>query len=386
MTLIDFDANATTPLDPEVREAMLPFLGPIQGNPSSPHRLGREARARLDEARERVAAVWRCRPAEVVFTSGGTEANNLALLGAARAARSRGRHLIASAIEHHAVLEPLRRLAAHEGFELTLLPVDAEGRVSPDDLRGALRPDTVLVSIMAANNEVGTLEPVAELGVLCRGQGVLFHTDAVQVFGKEPFESICQFEADLVSFCAHKLHGPKGAGALFVRTGVPLEPVLQGGSQELERRPGTENLAAIAGLTLTVERFLAPPVFPGESLRSLTGRLRSALEALPGVRLCVPTAACLANTLSFTIAGAESITVLAALDLEGVCASSGAACSAGALQPSHVLRAMGYDAVQAKGLIRFSLSRGSTLAEVERVSELLPALIARAGPGSKVGT
>src|SRR5438874_3001309 len=207
-----FDYNATTPLDPAIREAMLPFLGEVFGNPSSVHHVGRRARALLDDARERVAQVWRCKPSEVVFTSGGTESNNLALFGAARHLRSKGRHLITSAIEHHAVLHCCDYLANKEGFEVTYLPVDNTGRVTVQSLAAAIRPDTILVSIMAANNELGTIQPIAELGAACQERGVLFHTDAVQWFGKEPMPNIQQFNADLVSMCAHKIHGPKGAG------------------------------------------------------------------------------------------------------------------------------------------------------------------------------
>ena len=231
MQTVYFDYNATTPLDPQVREAMLPFLGEVWGNPSSVHHVGRQARALLDEARERAAKVLGSKPSEVVFTAGGTESANLAILGTARLLKPKGRHIITSAIEHHAVLRCCEYLAQQEGFEVTFLPVDREGLVSPDSLAQALRPDTILVSVMAANNEIGTIQPVAELGALCRQHGVVFHTDAVQWFGKEPFESIHQFNADLVSICAHKIHGPKGAGALFVKS------PLQAGSDFARRQP-----------------------------------------------------------------------------------------------------------------------------------------------------
>src|SRR5882672_2319383 len=258
---IYFDYNATTPLDPAVHDAMLPYLGDVFGNPSSVHHVGRRARALLDDARDRVAQVWKCKPSEVVFTSGGTESNNLALFGAARLLRDKGRHIITSSIEHHAVLHPCEYLRKKEGFDVTYLPVDSEGRVSLESVRAALRPDTVLVTIMAANNEIGTLQPVAEIGALCRERGILFHTDAVQWFGKEPFANIHQFNADLVSICAHKFHGPKGAGALFVRSPLLPDPVLFGGGHENERRAGTENLAAIIGFTLATEFFVRIPIF-----------------------------------------------------------------------------------------------------------------------------
>ena len=225
MRTVYLDYNATTPLDARVRDAMLPFLGEIYGNPSSVHHVGRRARALLDDARERAARVLGAKPSEVVFTSGGTESNNLAIFGVARLLKPKGRHLITSAIEHHAVLHCFDYLARKEGFEVTRLPVSPEGVVSADDLRKAIRPDTILVSIMAANNEIGSIQPVAELGALCRQRGVLFHTDAVQWFSKEPFASVSQFNADLVSICAHKFHGPKGAGALYIKSPLLPDPV-----------------------------------------------------------------------------------------------------------------------------------------------------------------
>ncbi len=244
---IYLDYNATTPLDPVVREAMLPLLDEVWGNPSSVHHVGRRARAFLDEFRERMARVLRCKPSEIVFTSGGTESNNLAILGTARLLRDKGRHLITSPVEHHAVLRCFEELERREGFEVTLLPVDKHGRVQPEALSAALRPDTTLVSVIAANNEIGTLQSVSQLGSICRENGVLFHTDAVQWFGKESVNDIGVFSADLVSICAHKFHGPKGAGALYIRS--PLQPhaIVLGGSHENERRAGTENLPAIAG-------------------------------------------------------------------------------------------------------------------------------------------
>ena len=256
-----FDYNATTPLDPAVREAMLPYLGEVFGNPSSVHHVGRRARALLDDARDRVGLVWGGKPSEVVFTSGGTESSNLALFGTARLLKDKGRHIITSAIEHHAVLHPCEYLAKKEGFEITYLPVNSEGVVSVGALKAALRPDTILVSIMAANNETGTIQPVAELGAQCRERGVLFHTDAVQWFGKEAFTNIHQFNADLVSVCAHKFHGPKGVGALFVKSPLQPDPMIFGGGHENERRAGTENLAGIVGFAEATERFVRSPVF-----------------------------------------------------------------------------------------------------------------------------
>ena len=221
---IYFDYNATTPLDPAVRDAMLPFLGEIWGNPSSVHHVGRQARALLDDARDRAAKFLGAKPSEIIFTSGGTESNNLAIFGTARLLKPKGRHLITSTIEHHAVLHCFDYLEKKEGFEVTRLPVDSDGRVSPDDLKKAIRPDTILVSVMAANNEIGTIQPVAELGAICRERGIVFHTDAVQWFGKEPFENIGQFNADLVSVCAHKFHGPKGRRTALRQISAPSRP------------------------------------------------------------------------------------------------------------------------------------------------------------------
>ena len=378
MNPIYWDYNATTPPDPRVRQAMEPFSDQLWGNPSSVHSVGRRARAALDEFRYRLAGVWRCKPSEVVFTSGGTESNNLAVLGAARLGKAQGRsHLVASPVEHHAVLHAFKYLESQEGFTLTLLPVDHHGRVSIDSVAAALRSDTALVSVMTANNETGTIQPVAEIGRLCRQQGVTFHTDAVQSFGKLPFESVHQFEADLVSVCAHKFHGPKGAGALFIRSPLIPHPTQHGGAQENERRGGTENLTAVAGLVTAFECFVPQPVFPADPLRAWTERLGRAVTSLPGVERHGCPENRLSNTLAFSVEGTDSISLLANLDLEGVCASSGSACTAGSVEPSHVLRAMGVPESRAKALVRFSLGRESTEDEVTRVERLLPALIAR---------
>jgi cysteine desulfurase len=374
---IYFDYNATTPLDPAVREAMLPFLGDVWGNPSSVHHVGRKARALLDDARDRAAIFLGAKPSEIIFTSGGTESNNLAIFGTARLLKSQGRHLITSAIEHHAVLLGFDFLEFKEGFEVTRLPVDSDGRVSPDDLKKAIRPDTVLVSVMAANNEIGTIQPVAELGALCRDRGVVFHTDAVQWFGKEPFDNFAQFNADLVSVCAHKFHGPKGAGLLFAKSPLLPVPVFFGGGHENERRAGTENLAGIIGLTDALERFIKPPVFYNFLLQAHCARLADFIDEIDGCEIVSPKINCLPNTISFVVRGADSIALLAGLDVEGVCASSGSACSAGSLVPSHVVAATGR-ANLANALVRFSLGRDSTAAEVDFVGGLLPEIVRRA--------
>jgi cysteine desulfurase len=385
---IYLDYNATTPLDPSVRDAMLPFLGEIWGNPSSVHHVGRKARALLDDARDRAAKFLGAKPSEIIFTSGGTESNNLAIFGTARLLKSKGKHLITSAVEHDAVLQSFDYLEKNEGFEVTRLSVNSEGRVAPDDLKKAIRVDTILVSIMAANNEIGTIQPVAELGMICRGRGIVFHTDSVQWFGKEPFENISQFNADLVSVCAHKFHGPKAAGLLYIKSPLHPDPILFGGGHENERRAGTENLAGIVGLVAALEKFVKPPVFEKAKLKSLADKLISAIEKIDGCEVVSPNRLagtlappiCLANTVSFVVRGADSIALLAGLDVEGICASSGSACSAGSIEPSHVILAIGKKEL-ANSLVRFSLGRDSTMEEVDFVCDALPEIIRRAQLG-----
>ncbi len=377
MSPLYLDYNATTPLDPIVLEAMLPFLQETYGNPSSIHSVGRRSRAALDDARERLAAQLLCKPGELVFTSGGTESNNLAIFGTARLRKEHGRHLISSSSEHHAVLHCIEYLVRHEGFEATLLAPNSEGWVDPEAVRIALREDTILVSLMAANNETGTIQSVSEVGDLCREREVCFHTDAVQWFGKEPFQGIDQFHADLVSICAHKFHGPKGAGVLFIRS--PLQPhsILVGGGHEWERRAGTENLAGIIGLVKAAEHFISTPVFPANKLLPLRALLRQSLLAVEGVALTGAGEECLSNTVAVTVGGCDSLGLLAALDLEGICASSGAACSSGSLRPSHVLLSMGVPESLANSFVRFSLGRETTAEEIERVARIFPSLVGR---------
>ncbi len=375
-----FDYNATTPLDPAVRDAILPFFDEFWGNPSSVHHVGRKARALLDDARDRAAKFLGAKPSEIIFTSGGTESNNLAIFGTARLLKPKGKHLITSAVEHHAVLHCLDYLEKHEGFSVTRLPVDAEGRVSVYALKKALRADTVLVSIMAANNEIGTIQPTAELGAVCRERGIIFHSDAAQWLGKEPFTHISQFNADLVSVCAHKFHGPKGAGLLYIKSPLHPDPILFGGGHENERRAGTENLPAIIGMVAALEKFVTPPVFERAKLAPLAAKLIATIFKIDGCTLVSPREQSLANTVSFVVRGADSIGLMAGLDLEGICASSGSACSAGSIEPSHVILAIGRKS-EANSLVRFSLGRDSTMAEVDYVCAALPEIIRRAQLG-----
>jgi cysteine desulfurase len=275
------------------------------------------------------------------------------------------------------VLNCCEYLQEKEGFEISYLSVDREGRVNLDDLEASLRADTILVSVMSANNEIGTVQPVAKIGEICRKRGIVFHTDAVQSFGKEPFSGIEQFNADLVSICAHKFHGPKGAGTLYVKSPLLPDPILFGGGHENERRAGTENLVGIIGFVEALERFVKAPVFAAERLQPLTRQLESAVEKIPGVRLVSPQGGRLCNTVSVVVEGSDSIALLAGLDIEGVCASSGSACSAGSLEPSHVISALGIEKNLANSLVRFSLGRDSTMEEVEFAADALADVVKR---------
>ncbi|MEO6785659.1 MAG: cysteine desulfurase family protein [Chthoniobacteraceae bacterium] len=360
--MIYLDHNATTPLAPAVLEAMRPYLEKFHGNPSSIHAAGRETRAAIDDSRDRLAALLRCRPHEIIFTGGGTESNNLALLGLARAHASGGKHLITCATEHHAVLHPLEHLQRHEGFRLTVLGVDSRGLLDPADVRRALTPETTLVSVMTANNETGIRQPVAEITAHCRGHGVLFHTDAIQSFGKEPLAC----DADALSLAAHKFYGPKGAGLLCLRGGISVERIAFGGSHESERRPGTENVAAIVGMARAAE--LAVVEIEAEAARQV--QLRERLWE--GIRAAFPAAVrnsdpalSLANTLNVSFPGLDGESLLINLDLAGICASSGSACMVGSIQPSHVLLAMGVPREIAQATVRFSLGKLTAADEIE---------------------
>lgn len=374
---IYLDHNATTPLDPRVREAMEPYLGGTFGNPSAAHRLGREAKAALERSREVIAGLLGTADKdEVVFVSSGTEADNLALAGTALASQERGKHIITSAVEHPAVLETCAALE-QSGFSVTYLPVDAQGMLDTGDLRRAIRPDTVLVSLMHANNETGVLFPLAEIGAITRERGILFHTDAVQSFGKVPLH-VRHLGIDLLSISGHKIYGPKGVAALYVRRGVRLHPLLRGGGQERGRRAGTENIPAIVGLGEAARIMFLE--LPAETER--IGRLRDRLEArisseIEGVRVNGQKSPRLPHTSNLTLDGIEAQTLVAALDLEGVAVSAGSACHVGNLQPSQVLRAMGLTPDQVEGSIRCSLGRLTREGDIDHVLEILPRLVAR---------
>jgi len=367
------DHGATTPVDPRVVDAMLPYFSREFGNASSIHAWGQAARDAVDVAREHVARTIGCVPSEVVFTGGATEADNFAVIGAALANEERGRHVVASAVEHHAVLEPCRFLESR-GFEVSYVPVDRAGRVDPDDVRRALRDDTSLVSVLHANNEIGTIQPIAEVGRTVRDRGILMHTDAAQSAGILSI-NVDALSVDLLSLSAHKRYGPKGVGALYVRKGARLQRMLHGGAHERNRRAGTENVPAIVGFG---EAFrLAQDLMTGEAdrLRGFRDRLRRSLVEIRGAHLNGDPVDGLPGTVSVSFEGTDSESLLMALDFRGIAASSGSACTSGSLEPSHVLQAIGLPPDVAKGTVRFSLGRGTTAAEVEYLVAVIPEVV-----------
>jgi cysteine desulfurase len=345
------------------------------GNPSSIHYFGQQSKAAIDEARSAVAALIHADPPEVVLTSGGTEADNFAIRGAAEAVEVSGRrHLIASAIEHEAVLNTFRALA-RRGWKTTLLPVDHTGILSPERLREAITDDTALVSVMHANNEIGTIQPVAELAAIAHARGALMHTDAVQSTGKIPVD-VRALDVDLLSLSAHKFNGPKGAGALWIKRGTRLLPILTGGKHERNRRAGTENVPAIAGMGVSAQLAVKKMTAEGTRVGALRDRLEEGiLRAVPGTAINGTPTARVPNTSNISFDRVEAESLLIALDLEGVAVSTGSACSSGTLEPSHVLRAMGLPAHRTQNSLRFSLGMFSTEEEVDRVIEMLPRLV-----------
>ena len=372
---IYLDHAATTPVASDVLQEMLPYFSERFGNASSVYRLGRLSFEALDLARERVARVLGCRPAEVVFTGGGSEADNLAIKGVAHATRRRGNHIITSAVEHHAVLHTCQQLE-HEGYEVTYLPVDEYGMVNPTMLESALRDDTALVTIMYANNEVGTIQPVAELGRICKARGVPFHTDAVQA-GTFLNLTVSELNVDMLSLSAHKFYGPKGVGILYVRQGTRLQPQVVGGSQERNRRAGTENVPGIVGAAYALERAQSERLEEEERLTGLRDRLIGGVTQIPSARLTGHPQQRLPNSASFTIDGVEGESLLLNLDLLGVAASSGSACSTGSVEPSHVLVALGIAQGAARGHLRLTLGRSTTEADIAYVIQHLSEIVER---------
>jgi cysteine desulfurase len=360
--MIYLDYNATTPLCDPAREAMLPYLGPHFGNPSSVHAAGREARAAIDNARDKLAALLRAKPGEIIFTGGATESCNLAVLGLARSSSSRSGHIISNKAEHHAVLHPLEHLERHEGFEVTWLTVSESGMVDLDQLADSIRPDTRLVSIMTANNETGVIQPMREISQICRDSGVLLHSDMVQAFGKTDVDVSL---VDVASFAAHKFYGPKGTGFLCLRAGLPIQPIMFGGAHENQRRPGTENVAGIAGMAAAAEWILRDRETEQERRAQLRNQLwRGVADVFPDAQQNGDPVRRLANTLNASFIGVDSETMLMALDLEGICASSGSACMVGSVRASHVLLAMGLPMERARSAIRFSLGKWTTAEEI----------------------
>ncbi len=375
MREVYLDHAATTPVHPEVAELIQEYLVRTYGNPSSLHRFGRRARAALEEAREQVAEALGAEPEEIVFTSGGTEADNLAIRGAALA-HGRPGHIITTRVEHHAVLHTCEALE-ETGFEVTYLPVDRHGRIAPEQVAEAIRPDTVLVTVMLANNEVGTVQPLAAVGEICRERGVLLHSDAVQALGQLPID-VGQLGVDLLSVSGHKIYGPKGIGALYVRRGVRLSPLMYGGGHERRRRPGTENVPGIVGLGKACELAVRELAARARTMREMRDRLVEGIQArIAEVVLNGHPTERLPNNANLCFRYVEGESILLGLDSKGIAASSGSACTSGALEPSHVLMAMGLSHELAQGSVRFSVGRLTRAEDIDYVLEVLPPIVER---------
>ncbi|MCX5677817.1 MAG: cysteine desulfurase NifS [Candidatus Omnitrophica bacterium] len=377
MKRVYLDNNATTRMREEVLEAMLPFCKEIYGNASSIHQFGRAARLAVDKARGEVAVLLGASsPEEIIFTSGGTESDNFAIKGVARALRNKGNHIITSSIEHSAVLNASRALEK-DGCKVTYLPVDGHGLVNPDDVKRAITDKTVLISIMYANNEVGTIEPVSEIGAIAKERGVYFHTDAVQAVSKEAFE-VKSMPVDLLSMSAHKIYGPKGVGAIYIRKGTKIEAIMHGGHHEMNKRAGTENVPGIVGLGKAAELAKKEVREESERLRELRDYLYKGIIArIPHTRLNGYPEKRLPNTANIGFKYLEGESIMLNLDMEGVAVSTGSACTSGTLEPSHVLTAMGIDPADAQGSIRFSLGRDNTKEDMDYVLAVLPPIIQR---------
>ena len=373
--MIYLDYNATTPLCDAAPEAMLPYLARHFGNPSSVHAAGREARAAIDNARDNLAALLRAKPHELIFTSGGTESCNLAVLGMAQCQSSRGGHIVSNKAEHHAVLNALEHLEKHLDFEVTWLNIAENGMIDLDQLADSIRSETRLVSIMTANNETGVIQPMREISQICRECGVLLHSDMVQAFGKIDTDLSL---LDAASFAAHKFYGPKGAGFLFLRSGLSIQPIMFGGAHENERRPGTENVAAIAGMAAAADWALRDRADEQNREAQLRDELwRRIAEIFPEAQQNGEISHRLASTLNASFTGIDSETMLMALDLEGVCASSGSACMVGSVVASHVLLAMGLSMERASSAVRFSLGKQTTAKEIGDTAEAMDRITSR---------
>ena len=376
MLPIYLDYNATTPLRPEILEAMLPYLQMHFGNPSSIHWAGRRAKQGLETAREQVAALIHCRPAEILFTSGGTESNNLALTGVLRSMHARGSHVVTTAIEHSSILEPLRAMT-NTGVSFTLLSVNDEGRVNTEDLGSAIRPDTTLASIGVANHEIGTIQTITELSRVTKERKILLHVDAVQAAGKLPID-VNALGVDLLSLSAHKICGPKGIGALYVRKGTGITPLMYGGPQEREKRAGTENVAAAVGFGVAATLAAQELETNAAHCLHLTSKLRDGVvQRIRGSCVNSPARDCLPNTVNIGFADATGEGLMMGLDLAGIAVSTGSACAAGSLEPSHVLLALGRDHDAAKSALRFSVGKDTTEADIDYLLDVLPKVVER---------
>jgi cysteine desulfurase len=376
MKRVYLDHNATTPVDPEVLAVMLPYFGEEYGNASSIHSFGQRARGAVEEARESVAALLGALPAEIMFSSGGTESNNHAIFGVVGAATGDRKHVITSAVEHNAVLDPCLELE-RRGVEVTFLPVDREGIVNPEDVRRAIRPETVLITIMLANNELGTIEPIEEIGKIAAEHSVVFHTDAVQAAGKIPID-VKKLGVHLLSISGHKLYGPKGSGALYIRKGTRLESLLYGGHSERDRRPGTEDVTGIAGLGKAADLALSRMAEETRRISALRDRLEQGLiDRIPFARVNGSRAHRTPNTTNLTLPFVEGEAMVIALDLKGIACSTGAACSAGSVEPSHVLTAIGLAPEDARATLRLSLGHRTTDEEIDFALETIPPVIDR---------
>ena len=374
MDRIYLDHNATTPVRPEVRDRMLPFFGELFGNPSSAHSFGQEVKVQFEEARQRIADQLGASPAQIVITSGGTESDNYAIKGTAFAAGEG--HIITALTEHPAVLQTVSWLAK-KGYDASYIPVGSSGVIDPDDVKKALRPDTILVSIMHVNNEIGTVQPVEEIAAITKEAGVYFHTDAVQSFGKLPTK-VDDLGVDLLSVAAHKIYGPKGIGALYIRKGTRIDPLIIGGAQEKRRRSGTENIAGLVGFGEAIVRAEAEREQVYSRLVGLRDKLVKGLtDQIPEIVINGDPSRTFPSTVSASVSHVEGESLLLSLDMEGIAVSTGSACSSGSLEPSHVLVAMGIETVLAQGTLRFSMGRGTTEAQIDHLLDVFPPIVER---------
>ncbi len=375
MRSVYLDHAATTPVHPEVLGAMLPYFSGDFGNASSVHHFGRKVRIAVDQARATVAEAIGAKPQEIYFTSGGTEADNIAILGTVRQLADKGKHIITSGIEHHAVLETCQALEK-QGYDVTYLPVDASGVVRVQDVEAAIRPDTILITIMHANNEIGTIQPIAEIGALAKANGIVMHTDAVQSLGSLPV-NVDDLQVDLLSFSAHKIYGPKGIGALYVRRGTRLKPIWYGGGQERKLRTGTENVPGIIGLAKAVELAVQERDARNAHLKKLQSKLIAGLTSLPDITLNGHPEQRLPGNVNISVKYVEGESLILSLDMKGIAVSSGSACTSGSLEPSHVLLCMGLDHLQAHGSLRLTLGRDNTEEDIDYLLSVFPEIVER---------